>query len=120
MTCKKWPLQFAVRIRHVAAFGVRGDLRQSRNRCNNKTIVYLERAIQLPSLLILVSHVNHCAAAIDHPRRFGNSLTVFRLPSVDSCLALGQLAERRTYLFVHQLRPGTACIQPSNILPTGI
>jgi hypothetical protein len=120
VTCKKWPSQFAVRIRHAEASDGRGDLRQSRNRCSNKTIVYLERAIQLPSLLILVSNVNHCAAAIDYPRRLENLLTVFRLPSVDSCLALGQLAGRRTYVFARQLRPGTACIQPSNILPTGI
>jgi hypothetical protein len=97
----------------------RGDVRRSPIRCSNKTIVYLERAIQLPSLLILVSNVNHCAAATAYPHHGGSKLTVYRSPSVDSCLALSQLTVRRTSVYARQFRLGTACIQPSNLLSTG-
>ena len=51
MTSNKWLLLFAVRIRHAAASCSGAIVATAGTAAALKLIVYLERAIQLPSLL---------------------------------------------------------------------
>ena len=120
MISNKWLLLFAVRIRHAAAscggavFAGAGTAAAIKLSCILSAQFNYHR-------YFLVSHVNHCAAATVYEDRLGNNPTVYRSPSVNSGLALGQPAGRRCVilLIARQFRLGAANVEPPNLLPTG-
>jgi hypothetical protein len=91
MTCNKWLLLFAVRIRHAAASCGRAIVADAGTAAAIKLSCILSAQFNYHRYFFVVSNVNHCAAATAYEDRLRTNLTVYRSPSVNSYLALGQL-----------------------------